>query len=546
MMRAGIYARVSTQRQAQAQTIEQQLIRLRAYVEKRGWDLDEEQVYRDDGYSGASLSRPGLDRLRDRVALAELDVVVITAPDRLARKYIHQVLLIEELEKHGCRVEFADRPMSSDPNDQLLLQIRGAVAEYERSLITERMRRGRLVKLRAGQLLPWTRGHYGYRVDPDHPRDPHGVRGDDYEGAIVRQIFAWYLEEGATLYAVAKRLEEAKVATPRGRGYWTGCNVRHILRDATYLGTAYGNRYRTVPARGRVSALLPVGPGESYEAKPEEEWVGVTVPAIVTAEEFAQVQEKLAHNQQTAPRNTKHAYLLCGHLSCGACRLSLGMRMANGHRYYACRGRVDKRRRSEAGACRARYVPADQLDELVWADLCAVLTEPQHVEAALARARGGAWLPQELQARQRTIEQAVSGMERQETRLLDAYLGGALELPEFERKRQELGQRRKVLQGQYQQLEVQASERLEVAQVAGAAERFCAGVRAGLAQATFEQKRHLVELLIDQVIVADEEVEIRYVMPISPTGARQPFCHLRLDYRGGLPQGVRGLRRRRG
>ena len=131
-MRAAVYARVSTTRQAQAQTIEQQLDRLRAAVAGRGWELDEQHVYRDDGYSGASLGRPGLDRLRDHAALADLDVALVTAPDRLARNYVHQVLLIEELAAHGCQVEFLDRPMSDDPHDQLLLQIRGAVAEYER------------------------------------------------------------------------------------------------------------------------------------------------------------------------------------------------------------------------------------------------------------------------------------------------------------------------------------------------------------------------------------------------------------------------------
>ncbi len=160
-MRAAVYARVSTTRQAQAQTIEQQLDRLHAAAAERGWALDEQHVYRDDGYSGASLGRPGLDRLRDHAALADLDVVLITAPDRLARNYVHQVLLIDELANHGCRVEFLDRPMSSDPHDQLLLQIRGAVAEYERTLIAERMRRGRLAKLRAGTLLPWTRAPTG-------------------------------------------------------------------------------------------------------------------------------------------------------------------------------------------------------------------------------------------------------------------------------------------------------------------------------------------------------------------------------------------------
>jgi hypothetical protein len=127
-MRVALYARVSTSRQAQAQTIEQQLERLQAHVQAQGETVAEQDVFRDAGYSGASLSRPGLDQLRDRAALAEFDRVVVTAPDRLARKYVHQILLIEELHAHGCSVEFVERPMSQDPHDQLLLQIRGAVA----------------------------------------------------------------------------------------------------------------------------------------------------------------------------------------------------------------------------------------------------------------------------------------------------------------------------------------------------------------------------------------------------------------------------------
>jgi site-specific DNA recombinase len=138
-----MYARVSSKRQAQDQTIEQQLASGRAAIAAREWELSETHIYRDDGSSGAQLSRPGLDRLRDDIALAEVEVVVITAPDRLARKYLHQVLLVEEFERHGVRVECVERPMSTDPHDQLLLQIRGAVAEYERTLITERLRRGK-------------------------------------------------------------------------------------------------------------------------------------------------------------------------------------------------------------------------------------------------------------------------------------------------------------------------------------------------------------------------------------------------------------------
>src|ERR671926_1357482 len=168
-MRIGLYARVSTQRQAQADGMAQQIDRLQTHALQQGWTVAPEHVFRDDGYSGASLKRPGLERLRDRAALRELDRVLITAPDRLARNYVHQVLLLEEITATGCAVEFLDRPMSQDPHDQLLLQIRGAVAEYERSLIAERLRRGRLRKLQAGLLLPWTVAPYGYRLGVERP-----------------------------------------------------------------------------------------------------------------------------------------------------------------------------------------------------------------------------------------------------------------------------------------------------------------------------------------------------------------------------------------
>jgi site-specific DNA recombinase len=187
-MNVALYARVSSPRQQQAQTIEQQLERLRAHVaEHPDWHLDEQHIYRDDGYSGAQLNRPGLDRLRDHAAFAAFELVLITAPDRLARSFVHQVVLIDELAKHGCSVMFLERPMSADPHDQLLLHIRGAVAEYERVLIADRMRRGRQAKLRSGQLLPWTYPPYGYILDPDSPRDPHTVRVDPVKAELERR-----------------------------------------------------------------------------------------------------------------------------------------------------------------------------------------------------------------------------------------------------------------------------------------------------------------------------------------------------------------------
>jgi site-specific DNA recombinase len=201
-MRIAIYGRVSTSHQVDHQTIEQQLGRLAAHVHAHaaeGWSLDPAHVFRDDGYSGATLARPGLDRLRDAGKDREIDRVLITAPDRLARNDVDQMVLLEEWAQAGCAAAFLDRPMSDDPHDYLLLQIRGAVAEYERTLIAKRMRRGRLAKLRAGLLLPWTYAPYGYRMSPDRPRDPRGVTTDPAEAAVVAELFALYREPGTSL-----------------------------------------------------------------------------------------------------------------------------------------------------------------------------------------------------------------------------------------------------------------------------------------------------------------------------------------------------------
>jgi site-specific DNA recombinase len=171
-MSTAIYVRVSTERQTLAHTIEQQVERLTAHVHAQGETLRPEDIFRNDGYSGATLNRPGLAHLRDRVKEATIDRVVIASPDRLARNYVHQMVLLEEFAQAGCQVEFLDQPLGQDPQAHLLLQIRGAVAEYERTLIAERMRRGRQRKLQAGVLLPWTIPPYGYRLHLERPRDP--------------------------------------------------------------------------------------------------------------------------------------------------------------------------------------------------------------------------------------------------------------------------------------------------------------------------------------------------------------------------------------
>jgi site-specific DNA recombinase len=534
-MRVAMYVRVSTQRQAQTQTIEQQLDRLRQYSQSQGWPWSEASIFRDDGYSGASLRRPGLGRLREQVRQAAFDCVVLTEPSRLARNYVHQMLLLEEFERGGCHVEFVDHPMSKNPHDQLLLQIRGAVAEYERSLIAERMRCGRWQKYQAGNLLPWTHPPYGYRVDPARPRDPAGVRLEPAEAAVINEMVIGYLHEGLSLLGLTKRLMAQHIPTPSGHWRWNQATVRGILANPVYTGTVFLGRYRSTPARHRQSPLVPIGRGfGGHPLADPSEWVAVAqVPVIIRQEHFEQLQAKLAHNQQFARRhNTTHPYLLRALVSCGTCHLACTGRSdgRHGYAYYTCRGKGHPIVSCRDEKCPSRFIPANQLDELVWQDLCEVLTHPECIAAALQRAQGGSWLPQELQARRENLRKARVSLEHQMERLTDAYLAGVLQLEEYKYRYQELEQRLQGIAEQVRQVEASVGRHDELAAMVESIEAFCQRVQQGLAEATFEQKRHLIELLIDRVVVTNEEVEIRYVIPTSPSSEQVCFCHLRSDY----------------
>lgn len=537
MMRVAAYARVSSQRQAEQHGIEAQLERLFSHAEANEWTVAEELIFRDDGYSGAGANRPGLAALRAKAAAAEIDTVLVTDPDRLARDYVWQRLLLEEFSGCGCRVEFLQRPMDETPHDRLLLEVRGAVAEYERSLIAERMRQGRRRKYRAGLLLPWTsRPPYGYRLDPEHPRDPQGVGVDEAEAAVVQEIFIRYAEEQCTIYSLARWLEDEGVPSPTGKSTWPTGTIYGILKNPAYTGEVYAGRMRTRPAKSRHSPMQPVGrTGRSSEIRPQEEWIAVAeIPTLVDAQCFEQVQNKLERNRKLAKRNTSEGNpnLLRALVSCGKCGKARRSRTINrGYRYYMCWDKQLPNQTCKEPRCGSRYAPAAQLDELVWDDLCDLLRHPECITEALERAHGGGWLPQELKARQENLRKGRSALERRLERLTEAYLGEILSLSEYKRHRQEIENKDQALATQQRQLQAQAEQRMEIAGMANSIEEFCERVQDGLDEATFEQRRQLVELLIDRIVVTDDEVEIRYVVPLNPKGERTRFCQLRSDYR---------------
>jgi site-specific DNA recombinase len=308
--------------------------------------------------------------------------------------------------------------------------------------------------------------------------------------------------------------------------------VRGILRNPSYTGAAYSGRTQPAPARQRKSALKPVGPGQSIQPAPEEEWIVIAVPAIISQETFALAQHRLDQNKQMARRNNStYTYLLRSLVSCAHCQLACtGRSCRPGYAYYLCRGRTDALRLAKGERCIARYAPAEQLDELVWADLCHILTDPTCITHELERAHAGEWLPQALQARRQTLQKSIAQLDRQQARLLEVYLAEVIAQDEFERKRFELVQTQQGLQRQLRQLEAQLQQQIDIADLAVGIEEFCRRVQPTLDTLSFQQRRQLVELLIDRVIVDEQHVEIRYVIPTSPKGELSRFCHLRKDY----------------
>lgn len=247
----------------------------------------------------------------------------------------------------------------------------------------------------------------------------------------------------------------------------------------------------------------------------------------MSQEQFDRVQARLVANQRFAQRNNKvHPYLLRNLVSCGVCGLScLARTTIQQYRYYSCTGKLPALFTHREQKCPARLSPAGRLEDLVWADLCQLLLHPEQATQALERAHGGSWLPQELQARQESLRRGQASLAQQLERLTEAYLAGVVLLEEYRRRSdwERLGQ---ALEEQQRQLMAQVDRSHELAGLSHSIKDFCQRIRPGLEQATFEQKRQLIELLIDRVIVTQEEVEIRYVMPTKKSSENVRFCHL--------------------
>jgi site-specific DNA recombinase len=522
-MKAAVYARVSTEKQGRDQTIDSQLEALRTWAATHGHELKEDHVFVDKGYSGSRLDRPALDRLRDAAREGEFEVVAVYSPDRLARRYAYQILLLEEFRRAGCQVEFVQRPISDDPHDQLLLQIQGAVAEYERAVLAERFRRGKLQKARDGH---WTAGQapYGYRYVPARDSVPAHLEVDEAEAEVVRMLYRWLIDERMTVRQILKRLAAGPWRPRCGKRLWSNCVVHRILSDPVYTGTGYANRNAFVVPRKPRSTGPRAGTATCRRPRPREEWIPIRVPALIDESTHQSASEQLARNSVLSFRNnTRNEYLLRCLLTCRTCGLAMYGVTAYGrpgqktHRYYKCHGKDTVARDR---ACRCTQTPAkvEELDAAVWGHVKALLADPGTLAARFEECARLSEGRDEGRAAVLRWEAQLQRLGREEQRLVDAYQAGVLELAELKARREQIQGRREVLITQRDQEHRLQTERQTANAIWSDVEAFCQRVRSRLDEATLGERQRILQLLIERVIVGEDSLEIRHVIPLGGSG----------------------------
>ena len=311
MKTAAIYARVSSDKQREENTIASQTAALVAFAREQRIAVPPEWVFEDDGYSGASLVRPGLERVRDLAAEGLIQAVLVYAPDRLSRRYAHQILLIEELARAGVETLFIRAPRGSTPEDELLVQFQGMIAEYERAQILERSRRGKRHRARQGEVSVLSGAPFGYRFirKTDHSAAYYQI--DEEQARIVRRVFELYITEGLSIGAIARLLNEQAIPTCKRRGRWERSTVWGMLRNPAYKGQACFGKTTMAP-RQRITRPIRLRGGiaprnSASHERAREDWIPIAVPPIVSDDTFALAQERLEANKNSRATADHHA-----------------------------------------------------------------------------------------------------------------------------------------------------------------------------------------------------------------------------------------------
>jgi site-specific DNA recombinase len=324
MQRAVLYARVSTDAQQKEGTIERQVVELKKQIAAAGHVLVKEYI--DDGITGTVLDRPALEQLRQDAKSDLYDRIYFHAADRITREAAHQTIIIGELLNRGKQLTIGGKDYQQNPENKLTLQMLGIFSEYERAEIIERTTRGRLHRLRMGEMS--SNGHriYGYHYVKKTPTAPAALVINEEQAEVVRSIFEIFASGNYGLVNISRFLEERRIPTRTGRPQWYRDQIKSMLKNETYTGTRYYYRITAAAEAAREGKEVIRG---KWVYRDRAEWIAVSVPAIVSRELFDKVQEKLRQHKERYCTPVTH-YLLRGLVQCGFC----GSRCSSSRRYH--------------------------------------------------------------------------------------------------------------------------------------------------------------------------------------------------------------------
>ena len=488
-MKAGLYARVSTEDQVEKFGLPLQVRAFHEYLDRYGLeDAGEEHHYIDEGYSGSTLDRPGLDALRATLKDGPpFDVLMTYDEDRIARHRTLFGLVLFDFEDAGVRLRTKDqRPDEADtPETDLLRGIKAELGQYSKAQFLERSRRGRLEKAQKGLVVG---GHppFGYRYIKGEGR----LEVDDREAAIVRRVMELLVSEKLTTRKLVVRLQELGVPTPSAvraggkQADWNKSSVARILRQEAYIGKAHYNKSKRVePKRRTKDTPYNRNQRSTNVRRPREEWIEIPVPSIVSQELWDAAQVQLSRNTELHSRNVKYQHLLRGFIFCGECRLRWYSMPSHGKRYYRC------------AKCR-KSISAPRLEDAVWAKMRELIEHPemirQHaVKVAQEESIDAAVIRANLEMAERQLEDA----RREEERLLDKAIQDVFNSDVLHRKAAALAEAR--IKAEKHMMDMKA--RLEMAE-SGAARiqgltKVCAAVAERLDELDFDAKRWLLDML---------------------------------------------------
>ncbi len=535
MRTAAIYARVSSDRQKEEKTIASQTEALKQYAQSGGYTVPDEWVFQDEGYSGSHLIRPGLERLRDLSAEGHIETILIYSPDRLSRKYAYQVFLLEEFARHGVEVIFINSPKAETAEEKLLVQFQGMIAEYERAQITERSRRGKKHRAKAGCVNVLSGAPYGYRYVRKGEGSDAYYEIREQEAQVVREIYRLYTQELVSIAEIVRRLKERGVPTQKGISPWERSVVWGILRNPAYKGTACFGKTQ-VSERKRITRPLRQNGGFSAHShtsceRPKEEWIEIRVPAIINEETFALSQERLEKNKQLSARSTKVPTILQGILVCSVCgyayyRCSTISAQRKIY-YYRCLG-SDNHRHHNGRVCQNRPIRQDYVDEIVWEKIIHLLEDPQMIRQEIERRVRESQNAQPTQRKKEDLLKEKVRLQKSIDKLLDAYEEDLLPLSELRKRIPELRKKEASLLSEIQTLEANTVDQEKVLQLAGNIEDFLSHMRKSAQTLDVFARQKIVRLLVKEVQVGPDTITIKHSIPYGGTfsSAERPPSYL--------------------